>query len=115
MKPTALDVLVCPACKADLDVHAAVVQGHEILEGTLTCSSCRTEYPIRRGVPRFVPDGLYASSFGRQWNWFRTVQLDSMTGLDSSDRTLRARCDCWEKGISDSLHRSPTHFPTWRS
>jgi SAM-dependent methyltransferase len=40
-------------------------------------------------VPRFVPDGQYASSFGRQWNWFRTVQLDSTTGTSRSEDALR--------------------------
>ena len=89
MKPTALDALVCPTCKADLAVHAVAVEGREILEGTLTCSSCHAEYPIRGGVPRFVPDGLYATSFGRQWNWFRTVQLDSETGTSRSEVALR--------------------------
>ena len=89
MKPTALDVLVCPACKADLDLQAAAVQGQEILDGTLTCSACHRCYPIRGGVPRFVPDGLYANSFGRQWNWFRTVQLDSETGTSRSEEALR--------------------------
>jgi SAM-dependent methyltransferase len=88
MKPTALDVLVCPACKAALDLKAATVQGQEILDGTLTCSACHLCYPIRGGVPRFVPDGLYANSFGRQWNWFRTVQLDSETGTSRSEEAL---------------------------
>jgi SAM-dependent methyltransferase len=41
-----------------------------------------------------VGSGTYASSFGRQWTWFRTVQLDSMNGTDESARTLRA-CTGW--------------------
>jgi SAM-dependent methyltransferase len=90
MKHRALNVLVCPACKADLLAEIAVVEGNEILDGTLTCSSCGARYPIRDGVPRFVPDGLYASSFGRQWNWFRTVQLDSETGTSRSEDALNA-------------------------
>jgi SAM-dependent methyltransferase len=89
MKHSALDVLVCPGCKADLKLDAAVVERQEILDGTLACTSCHTRYPIRGGVPRFVPDGLYASSFGRQWNWFRTVQLDSATGKSRSEDALR--------------------------
>ncbi|HEX7793037.1 MAG TPA: methyltransferase domain-containing protein [Vicinamibacterales bacterium] len=88
MKHAALDVLVCPACKADLELDAAVVERREILDGTLTCTSCHTHYPIRSGVPRFVPDGMYASSFGWQWNWFRTVQLDSATGTSRSEDAL---------------------------
>ena len=100
MKFTALDVLVCPGCKTALVLHAAVVEGHEILAGSLTCSSCDTHYPIRDGVPRFVPDGMYASSFGRQWNWFRTVQLDSASGTSRSEDALRGAT-----GWSDDLYR----------
>ena len=89
MKHSALDVLVCPGCKENLALDAAVVERREILDGTLTCTSCHAHYPIRSGVPRFVPDGMYASSFGRQWNWFRTVQLDSATGTSRSEEALR--------------------------
>jgi SAM-dependent methyltransferase len=89
MKASALDVLVCPACKGDLNLRSAVLQEQEILDGTLSCFSCEVSYPIRDGVPRFVPGGLYANSFGRQWHWFRTVQLDSETGTSRSDDALR--------------------------
>ena len=100
MKHSALTVLVCPVCKATLDAEIAVLEGHEILDGTLVCSFCRARYPIRGGVPRFVPDGLYANSFGRQWAWFRTVQLDSETGTSRSDDALRGAT-----GWSDDQYR----------
>lgn len=90
MKPTALDVFVCPTCKSPLDLRVLVRDGREVLEGTLTCPNCAVVYPIVRGVPRFVDRGSYASSFGFQWNWFRTVQLDSANGTDESARTLGA-------------------------
>lgn len=46
--------------------------------------------PLVRGVPRFVATEDYAASFGRQWNRFRTTQLDSRTGLPlSKERALR--------------------------
>jgi SAM-dependent methyltransferase len=45
---------------------------------------------VRGGVPRFVPDGAYARSFGSQWNWFRTVQIDSLNRTAVSERGLRA-------------------------
>ena len=90
MKPSALDTLVCPGCRSALDLQATASSGHEIVEGTLTCAECHARYPIRGGVPRFVPDGLYANSFGRQWNWFRTVQLDSETSTSRSEDALRS-------------------------
>ena len=33
---------------------------------------------------------MYASSFGTQWSWFRTTQLDSLSGRTDSAKTLRA-------------------------
>ena len=48
------------------------------------------DYAIGGGVPRFVDAGAYASSFGYQWNRFRTVQLDSVNGSWESARTLAA-------------------------
>jgi SAM-dependent methyltransferase len=48
------------------------------------CAACGTSYPIRRGVPRFVPADNYAGSFGFQWNKHRQTQLDSHTKLPIS-------------------------------
>ena len=90
MKPSALDAFVCPACQCGLDLRVSRKQGAEVLDGRLLCRGCGTSYPISSGVPRFVPDGAYAESFGYQWKWFRTVQLDSATGASRSDEMLRA-------------------------
>jgi SAM-dependent methyltransferase len=47
-------------------------------------------YPILNNIPRFVFVNNYASSFGLQWNTFRTTQLDSHTRLTiSRDRLTR--------------------------
>jgi SAM-dependent methyltransferase len=90
MKPAALRFLVCPACRADLELRVGRERGGEVEEGSLPCRGCGREYPVRRGIPRFVETGAYASSFGRQWTWFRTVQLDSVNGTGESERTLAA-------------------------
>ena len=37
-------------------------------------------YPVLRGVPRFVRDEGYCSSFGFQWGRYSTDQIDSATG-----------------------------------
>ena len=48
------------------------------------------EFSIINDIPRFVPLDNYASSFGLQWNRYRTTQLDSHTGLTiSRDRLTR--------------------------
>lgn len=90
MKQTALKFLVCPTCKDALDLHATVQHGPEVVEGTLSCRECGARYPVLRGIPRFVGRDAYASSFARQWNWFRTVQLDSFNGTHESEQTLEA-------------------------
>src|SRR5262249_25504546 len=90
VKATAIEVIVCPSCKERLSLRAAVRIDSEILEGSLACYGCKVSFPIRAGVPRFVPRGAYARSFGSQWNWFRTVQLDSLNTTAASERALRA-------------------------
>jgi len=90
MKPALSDILVCPACQKALDLRVDVRKGLEILEGALRCPGCVRDYPIVAGVPRFVAHGAYATSFGRQWHWFRKVQMDSASGGDESERALAA-------------------------
>ncbi len=91
MKIAALDVIVCPSCKEQLFLEEVSSRtGREIFEGSLRCKQCGSTFPIRGGIPRFVPHGAYARSFGSQWNWFRTVQLDSLNETTRSERALRA-------------------------
>jgi SAM-dependent methyltransferase len=102
MKPRALDLLVCPQCHEGLGLEVRSARDAEILEGTLRCRPCGRAYPIVRGVPRFVSDGAYASSFGPQWNWFSAVQLDSRNGSNQSQHALH-RTTGW--GIEDYAGR----------
>ncbi|HTD94801.1 MAG TPA: class I SAM-dependent methyltransferase [Chitinophagaceae bacterium] len=48
--------------------------------------------PVVNGIPRFVQDGSYASSFGDQWKEFKKTQFDSFTKtsitLDRLNRCL---------------------------
>jgi len=89
MKPSALEVFVCPACKGSLGLRDRTHRGGEVLEGELACRGCPAVYPVRRGVPRFVSAGRYAGSFAYQWRHFRSVQLDSLNGRDESRRMFR--------------------------
>ncbi|MBN1450062.1 MAG: class I SAM-dependent methyltransferase [Anaerolineales bacterium] len=58
-------------------------------EDALVCAQgCM--YELLNGIPRFVPTKNYTSSFGMQWNTFRSTQLDSFTRLTiSRDRLTR--------------------------
>jgi 2-polyprenyl-3-methyl-5-hydroxy-6-metoxy-1,4-benzoquinol methylase len=52
----------------------------EILEGELISGQGDHVYPVRNGIPRFVPASNYADNFGMQWNRFARTQLDSHSG-----------------------------------
>lgn len=85
-----LDWLCCPACGGGLALENAREKEGEIESGQLRCPTCPGDYPILAYVPRFVPAGNYADSFGLQWNQFRRTQLDSQTRLPvSRDRFFR--------------------------
>lgn len=90
MKHRALDFLVCPKCKSALTLSAEQQEGPEVITGRLRCVPCDVSYPVARGVPRFVASDSYATSFGREWNWFRTVQIDSLNGTGESEQALFA-------------------------
>lgn len=84
MQTKLLEVLACPKCLAELSCAASEVSADgEIIAGSLGCSACAKAYPIEAGIPRFVARDNYASSFGYQWNRFKSEQIDSInsTGL----------------------------------
>jgi SAM-dependent methyltransferase/uncharacterized protein YbaR (Trm112 family) len=77
VKPTLVPLLWCPECQGELALVAEGPEGAEIESGRLACGACDREYPIVRGVPRFVPapePGVVdrtARRFGGQWQHFR--------------------------------------------
>jgi len=74
-------IQICPKHRTLLEYRPA--------EAEYRCSS-GCSFPIKGGIPRFVALENYASSFGLQWNLYRTTQLDSHTGLTiSRDRLTR--------------------------
>jgi len=88
MKTSALKFLVCPSCGDALELHVEAEDRAEVITGRLRSPGCGREYPIVRGVPRFVDSQQYASSFGFQWNRFARVQLDSFNGTRQSEQAL---------------------------
>ena len=85
MNKKLLEILACPKCAGDLRLQTT--DSDEVIEGTLTCSSCAATYPVSNGIPRFVEPDNYAASFGYQWNLFRKEQIDSHNGTTlSADR-----------------------------
>lgn len=102
MQTKLLEVLACPKCLGALDCRATEhAESGEIMAGALSCRECGREYPITNGIPRFVPQDNYASSFGYQWNRFRLEQLDSFNGTGLSAKRFYSETDWtneWMKG-----------------
>lgn len=75
MKNTLLNLLYCPACHGDLQIHDKTdiaTDGH-VMTGHLQCNNCHALYPIVTGVPRFVPASTTTEvsatveGFGYEW------------------------------------------------
>lgn len=101
MKKLLLDILVCPACKAGLTVEPPGFEtSEEIINGALRCENCSNSFPIVNRIPRFVPPENYATSFGFQWNTFKTEQLDSVNGSTISEDRFYSVTE-WQKSWMD--------------
>lgn len=89
MRLKLLEVLACPKCGGGLSCgDGAGAAREEIESGELVCEGCGVAYPVRAGIPRFVPEDNYAASFGYQWNLFKSEQLDSVNGTGLSEARL---------------------------
>jgi 2-polyprenyl-3-methyl-5-hydroxy-6-metoxy-1,4-benzoquinol methylase len=96
MKGKLLDILCCPTCFGELNCTVDVQDGDQIEEGKLNCLNCQADYPIKKGIPRFVKSDNYASSFGLQWNLFKSEQIDDQNGSKISEDRFYAVTE-WEK------------------
>ena len=77
-----LEWLRCPMCGGRFATDQGALRTDQ-----LVCERQGHAFPILRGVPRFVRDDAYTSSFSYEWNRFRETQLDSFTGrTDTRDR-----------------------------
>jgi SAM-dependent methyltransferase len=91
MKVELLKYLCCPITGDSLNVQSGNVVNASIDEGVLATDNGKYSYPIKNGIPRFVPESTYADNFGMQWNNFRKTQLDSYSGHNiSSERFFKS-------------------------
>lgn len=80
MKQELLERLRCPVSGQRLRLDVLEPTADAIENGWLVSEDGQHRYPIRNGIPRFVPEANYADNFGMQWNHFRQTQLDSYSG-----------------------------------
>jgi 2-polyprenyl-3-methyl-5-hydroxy-6-metoxy-1,4-benzoquinol methylase/uncharacterized protein YbaR (Trm112 family) len=83
------DKWTCPVHATPLSIvsQAPIPDGVPWPDGEFRCSS-GCSFPIRGGIPRFVPSGAYTEAFGLQWRKYRRTQLDSYTGQPISRTRL---------------------------
>jgi SAM-dependent methyltransferase len=91
MKERLLNYIVCPECKGQLVLKNTRYTNGEIIEGSLACENCKAEYPIRDYIPRFVKTDSYVNNFSLQWSKYRETQLDSVSGLNISEKIFYER------------------------
>ncbi|MEO5373535.1 MAG: methyltransferase domain-containing protein [Alphaproteobacteria bacterium] len=88
-----LDIMACPNC-AD-DTHLILESGAEhdgdVLEGWLKCPRCTSQWPVVRGIPRFVAEAQnYAGNFAFEWERWGRVQIDRFAGHSLSEQRFLA-------------------------
>lgn len=103
MKHSLLKMLVCPMCQLELSLTVDVQIGEEIKAGSLSCGQCSNVYPIRNGVPRFVPTDDYVGNFSFEWNVHRKTQVDSIAGHKESHNTFLEKTGLKEEELNGKL------------
>src|SRR5688572_6032583 len=103
MKRDLVTLLCCPDCKADLTLQDATPRLAEVETGGLVCNSCRTTFPIVRGIPRFVGGDQYVGSFSYEWNRWNQVQLDIANGRRESEETFAEKTAFTPDGLRGKL------------
>lgn len=83
MQPSFVEQLRCPVTQQRLRLEGGD-NTESIDNAMLVSEDGQHQYPVRGGVPRFVPAENYADNFGMQWNHFAKTQLDSHSGLPIS-------------------------------
>ncbi|MEC7733504.1 MAG: methytransferase partner Trm112 [Chloroflexota bacterium] len=58
MKKSFLEIIRCPLCKSDFDIHADVEREDDIIQGNLICIGCGEKFPIDNSIPNLLPPEL---------------------------------------------------------
>lgn len=79
MKLSLLEKLCCPFDKGDLDLKIFTQnEKKHVLEGLMTCTTCKRYYPIIYGVPIMTPDEYRQQELEQPHvkKWLPTVDSD---------------------------------------
>ncbi len=58
MRRDLIDILVCPLCKAELNLVVFKEEDDQVIEGRFDCKQCNTAFPIDDGIPNMLPPDL---------------------------------------------------------
>ena len=55
MKKILLNILICPNCKSNnLSLKTTEVKESDVVDGTITCTTCEASFEIKDGIPSFL-------------------------------------------------------------
>ena len=96
MRRRVLDFIVCPRCKSDLSAKEFVYEDGHIMEGLLTCSGCRREFPVIEGIPRLLPAALLDKVYTIHSDFFKKYGLPVCTAGQNEEEHLALKKKTFE-------------------
>jgi len=55
MKKELMDILACPVCRNALHLTVDKEDDKEVINGSLYCTNCAENYPIKDAIPNLLP------------------------------------------------------------
>lgn len=114
MDPILVDSLACTRCAGSFVLADVGLPSDEVENGRLQCTSCSATYPIARGIPRLLPEGLSgeqrrtAEAFGWQWLHFPELkdafEAQFLDWIDPIEPTFFAAKDVLDAGCGIGRH-----------
>jgi len=92
MYADALSTLCCPGCLGPLHTAQPWAAAVDVETDTLLCRACPREFPVLRGIPRFVPADNYADSFGFEWTLYGDLQYDRLANHSMTRDRFYRQC-----------------------
>jgi SAM-dependent methyltransferase len=96
-------ILACPSCGKDLALRQSKEKEGVVVAGQLVCTGCAKEYPITKGIPRFVSSDMYTNSFSFEWKKHSKTQLDSYNNWDHTEKEFQGSWPFDIKELSGKL------------
>lgn len=91
MRPELVDLLVCPSCRAHVELHPfREASTNDIESALLVCSNCAYGYPVSQGIPRMLPNAISrARDFRREFST-QLSQIDFREPAAEETRSFEA-------------------------